>query len=1513
MSSVDERVVEMKFDKGDFQKGVTQTLSTLDKLKQGLKLQGASEGLQQVENKVNRFSMQNIADGVQKVASKFNALGAIGFSVLNNLTNKALNFGAGLLNQVLDPLIQGGRNRAENIEQAKFQFKGLGISVEEAMGNALAAVKGTAFGLDEAASAAGQLAASQIPLGKEMTNTLRAIAGVAAQTGSSYDDISSIFIGVAGNTRLMGDDLLQLSGRGINAAAILGKSLGKTEQDVREMVTKGKIDFATFRDAMDETFGKNAAKANETYSGALSNMRAALSRIGAAFQTPNLESSRRILNELAPVFDKVKEAIDPVILAYDKFKQRSTTSMVKFLRSLDFSAFTAAMGPLTQGLQNIVKAIKAIVKPAQDAFAEMFPAAAPLVVQRVAKGFREFTKLLIIGKPAAEGLKNTFKGLFALVQIGFMVFQGLLTIVGAIFSAFTGSQAKGGIFQFTGGIGNGIVAVRDFLAEGGKLQKFFTVLGKIIAFPIKAARAFGDAIVSLFTVFTGFDPSGIKAFFGAVGQWFKTAYESITSIDLTKYAGIFGRFGQRFKSIGEAIGKIADWIKEKWTAFFDKMSEGSDKAGESADKVGKKIKSFWETFKDGISTGNFQKVLDGINALLLGGVLTTVMLFVGRLRGLFSNGILGAIFGKKDEEEAAGIKSSITDVLGGVTDTLGAMQQQLKAKALLTIAIAIGVLAASLVVLSLIDSERLTAALVAITVMFGQLSGAMAVFAKVAGIQGIAKIPLLAGGLIVLGVAILILGSAVAKLSRLDWGELARGLTGVTGIIALMVGVSYSLNTSAKGMITAGLAMIVLGAGLNIMAKAVSSLASLDWGEVGRGMTAFAGILAATIGYLKIMGKSSGEAILGALALFALSQAMYLFSKAILAIGKGDIGAVTQGMAGIALILGLIAGFTRAVGTTKGLLATGVGLIAIAFAIDMLVKPVSKLGAMSLPDLAKGLGALAAALLIMGIASAAINPVQFAGFGVALGIVSIALGMLGKALKGFAKLSWEDFGKAIAVMASALGVLALAMYAMAGALPGAAALVVAALALGLLVPPLILLSALSWGEIGMAMAALGLGLLAIAVAGILLIPAIPGLVGLGVALVLIGVGIGAAALGLGILATGLSALGAAGPAAAAGITPLINLIPLLMQKLGEGIIGFATVIATGGPAMIAAFTALISSLLTAIQTLAPQIVSTISMLIDLMLKTVDTKLPSWIDRGTNILINFLQGIANKIPALSKAATDVIVALINGIGDNAQKVTDAGTNTVIKFINAIGSNAVKLANAGADAVVDFVNGVADAVESHTGEMQAAGKRLGLAVADGMSGGLASKVSDVAQKAQDLASGAVNKAKNFLGIHSPSRVFHEIGAYSGEGMANGLDSMATSVSRSSQKVGSAAVTGMRNAMSNVASIASKDINTNPTIRPVLDLSDVQKNAKNIGGLMGVQSIKAKASFASAKIANAEVTENRAAKAETEKPAPIVHKSITIDQKNTSPKALDDIEIYRQSKNALSLAASALDKDN
>lgn len=314
-STVEERIVEMRFDNKQFESGVKQTMSTLDKLKEKLVFKNDVKGLDNIQNSINRIDLSVAMRGIDAFQQKLSALQIFGKRIVENLADDfygAIKKVENGIRGVFQQISTGGANRALNIEQAKFQLEGLHIAWEDIKGDIDYAVSGTAYGLDAAAKVAAQLSASQIQVGDEMKNALRGISGVAAMTNSTYEDIGRVFTQVAGAGRLYTQDMLQLSSRGLNVAAALATQLGKTEGEIREMVTKGEIDFKTFSTAMNEAFGEQATKANDTYTGSLSNVKAALSRIGADIKAGHFETFRQVFVDLIPKLNEFKKAFKPV-------------------------------------------------------------------------------------------------------------------------------------------------------------------------------------------------------------------------------------------------------------------------------------------------------------------------------------------------------------------------------------------------------------------------------------------------------------------------------------------------------------------------------------------------------------------------------------------------------------------------------------------------------------------------------------------------------------------------------------------------------------------------------------------------------------------------------------------------------------------------------------------------------------------------------------------------------------------------------------------------------------------------------------------------------------------------------------------------------------------------------------------------------------------------------------------------------------------------------------------------
>lgn len=246
----------------------------------------------------------------------FGKIGKLGLGAIGTITGGVTALAA-----------KGGFTRALNIENAQAKLKGLGHdanSVSEIMNNALASVKGTAFGLGDAATVAASLSAAGIASGEQMTKVLKTVADTAQISGRSLTDIGTIFGSVAARGKLQGDDMLQLMSSGVPVLQMLAKHLGKTSEEVSDMVSKGQIDFQTFADSMQEGLGGAALAAGDTFQGALANVKAALGRLGEGPGKLALESLRKAFNaaipaidalsgQLTPFLDKLNGQLDPYI------------------------------------------------------------------------------------------------------------------------------------------------------------------------------------------------------------------------------------------------------------------------------------------------------------------------------------------------------------------------------------------------------------------------------------------------------------------------------------------------------------------------------------------------------------------------------------------------------------------------------------------------------------------------------------------------------------------------------------------------------------------------------------------------------------------------------------------------------------------------------------------------------------------------------------------------------------------------------------------------------------------------------------------------------------------------------------------------------------------------------------------------------------------------------------------------------------------------------------------------
>jgi hypothetical protein len=733
---------------------------------------------------------------------------------------------------------------------------------------------------------------------------------------------------------------------------------------------------------------------------------------------------------------------------------------------------------------------------------------------------------------------------------------------------------------------------------------------------------------------------------------------------------------------------------------------------------------------------------------------------------------------------AGGIFDAISEGIENMTGVFGTMQNTLKAATLLQIAAAIGILAVSMNILAKIDAEGLTRASAAITVMFGQLLGSLAVFQKFIGAAGFAKLPFVMGSLILLAAAVDILASAVKKLADLSWNELAKGLTGTTVLLASLVA-ALKFMPKSSGLISTGLGIVVLAAGIKVLVSAVEDLSGLSWNELAKGIVGVGALLGSLVLFTMFAKVQKGAVAQGA-GIILLATGIKILASAVKDLSGLSWNEIAKGVVALAGSLGLVT--TALMFIPPDVVGSGAGVLLVAIALRQVGDALDQLSKLSWANIASGLTAMLGALGLI-TASLMLVPPTAVNSAASILIVSGSLLIIAKVLQEFASMSWEDIGKAGAVLAGTLGLIVGALVLMPAALPGAQALLIISGAFAILTPTLLVFSNMSWEGIFKGLLMLGGALVVIGAAGVLLAPAVPAILGLGAAVALLGAGMLAAGVGVLAFSLALTALAAAGGAATAVVVGivggLIGLIPKVMEEIGKGLIAFAKVIATAGPAITMALTTVMLSLISAIVKVTPRIVTALLSMLTMLLQKLAQYVPRMVEAGLQLVTGILNGIAKNLPGVIAAATRVIVAFIDGVARGLPKIIDSG---------------VKL-------VISFINGVTNALNAHSSELGAAGGRLAVAIVKGMVNGIGAGIGEVVSAAKNLASSALSSAKSALGINSPSKEFEKIGKYVNDGFRKGLDGNKAQVLDAMKKLAEQLKAAMTDSAKDVDSLEAK----------------------------------------------------------------------------------------------------------
>lgn len=1393
-TTIDSRVVEMRFDNKQFESNVQTSLSTLDKLKSSLNMNGATKGFEQIDNAAKKVNMSGLGNAVESVRLKFSALEVMAVTALSNITTQALNTASRIAKEfTIDPIMQGFSEYETQIGAvqtilANTSHQGTNLQqVNRALDELNTYADKTIYNFTEMTRNIGTFTAAGVDL-QTSVDSIKGIANLAAVSGSTSQQASTAMYQLsqalaAGKVSLMDWNSVVNAGMGgkvfqdalIRTSELLGtgaQAAIDTYGSFRESLTKGewlttevltetlkqfagayseadliqqgftveqarsimemaktaedaatkvktftqlfdtlkesaqsgwtqtwKILIGDFEEAKEvlteisnvvgDVISKSAEARNEVLSGGLSSGWKQLLGAGIADEAGYIDSIQEVARAHGDAFDQMvadsdsfsdalkkglQEGVissetlsDAVFNFQEKMSGMSeeerkaagyTSEMITQIEtlasglrdgSISMDEFTekilrpSGRENLIQALWNAAKGLMSVITPIKEAFREIFPPMTAEQLYKITEGLRSLTERLTLSETASTNLKNTFKGLFAVVDIIGNAFMAVVKAIGSLLGGV--GELGGGLLSITGSFGEWLVKLNETIETTDIFNK---VLGGIVNF-IKAAA------------------TAIKNFITTVAQNFK-----IPGFEL--FHNLLERVQARMSQVGDAAGSM----KSAVVVAFELMGEALancqfvqilqtiwNAVKTIASGIVNALGSIGGAITSSLGEANFSGIIDLLNGISFGAIAVGITKFVGGFRQAI--------------DEIGSIKESFIGILDSVRGCFEAYQSQLQAGTLLKIASAIAILTASLVALSLIDSDKMSAALGGITVLFADLMASMAIFNKISGqATGVVKSTTAMLGI---STAVLLLASALKKIGDLDAKQLATGLVGVVGLTATMVAAAKVMGSGTQTIIKGATQMVIFAAAIKVLASVCEDLATLSWEELAKGLVGV-GVLLAEVSLFMNTAKFSGKSITTATGIVILAAAMKVLASACEDFGGMKWGEIAKGLVAVGALLAEITLFTNLTGNAKHVMSTGVALIAIAASMKIFASAVQDFSSLSWEEIAKGLVAMAGALTAV---TVAVNfmPKNMIGIGTGLIAVAGALVIMAEALNKMSGMTWEEIAKGLVTLGGAMAILAIGLNAMTGTLAGSAAMLVAASALLVLTPVLSILGAMSWEAIAKGLVALAGAFTVIGVAGLVLTPLVPTILGLSGAFALIGVsvlGIGAglalAGAGLSALAVGVTALAAAGTAGATAIvasltviiTGIAELIPAIVAKIGEAIVAFCQVIADSAPAIGEAVKSVVLMLVDVFVECVPALADGVLKLVAGVLEALVEYTPSIVDSVFQFLIGVLEGIARNLPGLIQAAIDVLMSFFSGIVD-ALKGID--TETLLQGIVGIG--------------------------------------------------------------------------------------------------------------------------------------------------------------------------------------------------------------------------------------------------
>ena len=1034
---VDSRVVEMRFDNANFEKNTKQTILTIDRLMEKLQFKGAEKGFEKLDAAAENVDFATMQTSLDRLESKFSSLNIVATTALVNITNKFVNAGEKLVKSLsIDQVASGWDKYTEKTSNVQTIMNATGKSIDQVNGylNKLMWYSDeTSYSFSEMTSALSQMTAAGGNIDK-MIPMIMGIANATADAGKTGFAFQSTIRNLtqsysAGHLQLQDWKSLNLMG---TATKALKQELIDTAVELGTL-KKGEVTIASFEsslqkkwantEVMEKTFAKYASMMEAAYELTQKNpgmtSSEALEKLSG--QYGELAERAALAAQQATSFgqaiDSTKDAVSSSWMkVFETFfgnKEEATDTWTELANRL-YDIFVPPIEALNERLKDGLnsgwnKLLENELGDQADVYAytmEQVALASGAITEKQISDAGSFGEAIKQGGISADLLK---KGLDEAQASA----EKMLTLSDAELKARGLEREEiekqaSAFEELNQKVQNGTLdlegyskQIRELSGREHLVQSLWNLMDAVSAIVKPIHEAFQD----IFPPKTGEE---IKSF----AQWLDSITKKLIISDdtakkiKTTAEGVFSvlRVGKDIlEGIISGVARVLNLTKP----LADILLDAASAAGEFASEITKGIHPLdtigtWVTnFVDAAAPVlySFGSVADKIFAQLAQGAKEAFNEFDPEKLNQFILGGMGAsmlVSLKGFFESIKSIGSSAKDVVGGIKDCIESLGEAIdawksakKADTLMTIAKAVALMAGSLAVLSMVKADRLGAAIGVLTVAFGELLGVMAVMTHLTKNVQSLKLSVLAGGLVAVSAAVLVLSGALKVISSIDSDKLLGSVVALGGVMAELTLVAVILSRDG-GRFTKGAAgMIAFAAGIRILAVSVKALGGLSVTALAKGIAGVGALCAELVVAAKLMngtkfgiGKGTGFVLMAA--------SMEILQDAVAKFGEMDWESIGRGLTAVA---GGLAAFVVALNLSKGTIGSAISLTMMAAAVNLLVPALQGLGNLSWETIGKGLLTLIGAFVVMGGAAVILAPVTPVIVALSLSLSALALSL----------------------------------------------------------------------------------------------------------------------------------------------------------------------------------------------------------------------------------------------------------------------------------------------------------------------------------------------------------------------------------------------------------------------------------------------------------------------------------------------------------------------------------------